>query len=217
MDWLVNEQMLTNAEDSFFEIFSAVAWFFAAILFFFLNRVSVKKNLSGLHKLWFLLFFILSVFAFGEEISWGDHLFDYSHDLGIVQINAQQETNIHNVNLSKILDLSEESAFYPYLDNFGYILTPLFYLVLAFIWVFLPLIKLKTSLGNHALFKDMPVPSIGFMVFFIIHGVFFVFIDVALFNVGPVFEMFIGLAAVIVALDMIKNANYKDGVLTQEA
>jgi len=49
------------------------------------------------------------------------------------------------------------------------------------------------------------VPSSGFMVFFVIHAVVFIFIDVLLFNVGQVFEMFVSLASVMVALDMMKS------------
>lgn len=206
---MVHEHMLTNAENSFFEVFSAIAWLVSCIVFLLALLSSIRKGAPCIRRLWFSLYLILCLFALGEEVSWGDHLFDYSHDLTIVQMNAQKETNIHNINAAKIFGITEESVLYPYVSNLGDILTPLFYLLLAFIWVFLPFVKQKTHFGLTRLFKNMPVPSDGFMVLFILHGIVFIIIDVTLFNVGQVFEMFISLAAVIVALDMTKRPDYK--------
>lgn len=205
IEWLVYDQMLTNAEHSFFEIFSATAWFFSAILFFLMVWYSIKKRVSKLNTFWFSAFLILSVFALGEEISWGDHLFNYSHESAIAQINSQKETNLHNINAALVLGVSQESIFYRYLENPARILNYLFYVMLAYIWVCLPLIKIKTRFGKKPLLQTMPVPSTGLMIFFTVHAVIFIFIDVFLFNVGQVFEMFISLAAVIVAMDMMKK------------
>jgi len=152
--------MLTNEEDTFFEILSAVAWLVAAFLFIRLFSQSVKKAGFDLKSIWFGFFFLLSVFAFGEEISWGDHLFDYSHDLEIVKINAQRETNFHNINIAQILELDEENFLYSYISNLGFVLTPLFYLVLAFFLGIAPVAKDENWLeaicivgGNARAFK----------------------------------------------------------------
>lgn len=82
----------------------------------------------------------------------------------------------------------------------GYVLTPMFYLVLTFLWVGLPLLQILFS--KSALLSEMPVPSTQFMIFFVLHAGIFILIDVKFFNVGQVFEMFIAIAAVGVALDM---------------
>jgi hypothetical protein len=202
INWFVNDHMLTNAEDSFFELLSAVAWFSAMLLFLWLFKKSMNKSGFGATSKWFLFFTLLCAVAFGEEISWGSHLFNYSRDLYLMQINVQKEVNLHNINFARTLGAERGDVLYPYTRNIGRILTPMFYLVLAFFWVFLPLIK--TKLGKVALFEAMPVPSSGFIGFYVIHGVVFILIDVIFFNVGQVFEMFISLAAIIVALDMLK-------------
>jgi hypothetical protein len=207
LTWFVHNHKLTNNEGSFFELLSAVSWCFAAILFFLLVRKSWKIKQIRHSSMWFMFFFVLSVFAFGEEISWGSHLFNYSSKLAIVKANAQGEANIHNINLIKILSLDYEKGdfLYPYLRNLTKFLTPAFYLTLALFWVFLPWLKPKL-IGCSAI-KALPTPSVSFTVFYCCHAVLFIFIDVTLFNVGQVFEMFISLAAVIVALDMGKWLN----------
>lgn len=156
----------------------------------------------GLTTRWFVFFLMLSVVAFGEEISWGSHLIDYSKDLSIVQMNAQKELNIHNIDLSKFLGIKEGEYLYYYANNLGHILTPVFYLVLTFLWVVLPLLKKRLSI--YAIFREMPVPSMRFILLFVVHACAFILIDIVFFNVGQVFEMFISLSSVLVALDMLK-------------
>ena len=39
---------------------------------------------------------ILSLFIFGEEISWGQNIFDFKVATFFVQYNIQEETNLHN-------------------------------------------------------------------------------------------------------------------------
>ncbi|OOY34566.1 hypothetical protein [Solemya velum gill symbiont] len=202
LNTFIHTEMLTNDESSFFEILSAVAWVIATYLFFNLLRKQVKLEGLGKKAYWFAFYMLLSFFAFGEEISWGDHLFDYSHDLEIIKINAQKETNLHNINLSNLLSLEKDGVMDAYLKNLGNLLTPLFYLVLAFFWVFLPAIKRWIS--GFSIINAMPSPSTGFMLFFVVHAIMFIFIDYALFNVGQVFEMFISLATIAVALDILK-------------
>jgi len=48
------------------------------------------------------------------------------------------------------------------------------------------------------------IRQVGLGLFFLIHALCFIAIDVLLFNVGQVFEMFISLVAVMAALDMLK-------------
>ena len=46
---------------------------------------------------WVLLIALGSIYFFGEEASWGQHLFGWSPSDGWRDLNQQDETNLHNV------------------------------------------------------------------------------------------------------------------------
>lgn len=48
-------------------------------------------------NVFYLLLGILFLIAFGEEISWGQRIFDWQTPPLLNEINAQKETNIHNI------------------------------------------------------------------------------------------------------------------------
>ena len=88
-------------EDSYFESVGAIFWLIASVLFFYLfvkHRVSndlyfVRTNRNVFFFLLGCLFFL----GFGEEISWGQRIFGFETPELLNEINAQQETNIHNL------------------------------------------------------------------------------------------------------------------------
>uniref|UniRef100_A4XTG8 Uncharacterized protein n=1 Tax=Ectopseudomonas mendocina (strain ymp) TaxID=399739 RepID=A4XTG8_ECTM1 len=201
LEWLVYEEILNTHEDSFLEVLSAVLWLLSCVIFLYLFLVSEHK----VERFWLVFYAGLSFFAFGEEISWGHHLLNYSEYVPVIAANnAQGETNLHNINVAALLGLSEDFPYYRYLANLSHLLNPLFYLFLSFLWLGLPLVKKTGVIGRFVLIKYMPVPSNGFLVFFFLHSVVFVFVDVALFNVGYIYEMYIALAALIVGLDIFR-------------
>ncbi len=203
--WIVKKHVLTNSESSFFEVLSAIAWLASLLLFLYSLKLSTNDSNNSWKRVWIVFYCVLSMFAFGEEISWGDHLLDYSHDLEIVKMNAQHETNIHNIDVAELLQFPEDSYSYKLTKNIGFLLTPLFYVFLAFLWCLLPLMKQLDKDNRWRFLVDMPNPSNALTVFFIVHAIIFIAIDYMLFNVGQIFEMFISLASVIVALDILKE------------
>lgn len=203
LQWLVYEEILSTHEDSFLEVLSAVLWLLSCAVFLYLFWMSQCK----VERFWFLFYAGLSFFALGEEISWGYHLFDYSEYVPIVaDHNAQGETNLHNINVAALLGLSEDFPYYRYLANFSHLLNPLFYLFLSGLWLGLPLVKKAGVMGRFVLIKYMPVPSNGFLLFFFLHSVIFICVDVILFNVGYIYEMYIALAALIVGFDICRSS-----------
>lgn len=48
-------------------------------------------------RYWILLLTIGCVYFLGEEISWGQHIFGWETPAGWAEINAQAETNLHNL------------------------------------------------------------------------------------------------------------------------
>lgn len=73
-------------------IFLLITIFFAAWVLIFLNLSSKFKLL----KTWIFLFLLGAVYYAGEEISWGQHFFDWQASETWKVINDQNETNLHN-------------------------------------------------------------------------------------------------------------------------
>jgi hypothetical protein len=99
----VNEetQYHLTKEDGFFESVGAVGWFITFVVFFYI----FWKNKSGNNLIFLrtkrnLVFFILGTFCFiacGEEISWGQRIFEIQTPDFLKKINRQDETNLHNI------------------------------------------------------------------------------------------------------------------------
>ncbi len=106
-----NNEFLTN-EDGFFETIGALAFLVSSILFVFCwYRSKGVGNDFGFFKtnrnLIFLVCGILFFVAFGEEISWGQRIFNWETPESIEKMNFQQETNLHNMD-GLNLNLGEE-------------------------------------------------------------------------------------------------------------
>lgn len=83
-------------EDGLVEYGTAVMLFCISIfLFLKLLKVATKKNLSW--KTGVFLMAIIFLFGAGEEISWGQRIFNIQSSEYFLENNAQQETNLHNM------------------------------------------------------------------------------------------------------------------------
>lgn len=88
-------------EDGFQENATAVWFLLAGLLFlfqFFRDRQGsnfyVKKTKRNI---FFLLLGVLFIFGFGEEISWGQRIFNIQTPERLKEINLQHEINLHNL------------------------------------------------------------------------------------------------------------------------
>ena len=90
-----------SGEDGLFEIMTAIFFFMASILFFYLYfKDNIGNNfyiLKTKKNIFFLLLGILFLFGAGEEISWGQRIFDIQTPQSLKGINIQHELNIHNI------------------------------------------------------------------------------------------------------------------------
>lgn len=80
---------LLHREDGIIESATALLFALAAVLF----TLAYRRARWPLN----LLFAALFVFAAGEEISWGQRLFDWQTPEVLQTLNVQQETNLHNL------------------------------------------------------------------------------------------------------------------------
>ena len=100
-------------EDGVFESASAVYYFLSVIILIYLFLTSkLNKNSSSpaKHRNYFLL--LLALFFFlcgGEEISWGQRIFNLRTPEFLKGINVQNEINIHNLKIFDVVDVDTQS------------------------------------------------------------------------------------------------------------
>lgn len=73
-------------------LFLVIATIFGVRLF--LDRARLPAKWMGT---WMLLFTLGCIYFGGEEASWGQHYFGWGTPEALAAVNAQQETNIHNI------------------------------------------------------------------------------------------------------------------------
>jgi hypothetical protein len=79
-------------EDGIVEYLTAIFYFIASGLFVLINKENRFKNVF----FWFLAAMCFAIA--GEEISWGQRIFDIQTPAELNSINVQNEFNIHNIN-----------------------------------------------------------------------------------------------------------------------
>lgn len=97
------------SEDGVYQNVSALALLTASVLCFLAFRSSWGAGRPGLTVLRISYLVLAAVFfvGAGEEISWGQHLFNFGTPEQVGEVNAQGETNVHN------LEFVRESAITP--------------------------------------------------------------------------------------------------------
>jgi len=147
-------------EDSFVENAQALFFFLSSIVSFWAARRFIKIKLV-LHGVLYGILAVGLFFIFGEEISWGQRIFNITTLDYFEKHNFQHETNIHNLN-----------AILPFLE-YGYILIG-FYGASA--WLFKLLMPQARTKRNHLanfVAPDWHVSMYFFCCFFIYTTVYF--------------------------------------------
>lgn len=80
-----------NGPHELIEFFLLVMGFFICLHYFF-----KVENKTKILNFWFGLAAICCFYVAGEEISWGQHVFDWATPEYWSTVNDQQETNLHN-------------------------------------------------------------------------------------------------------------------------
>ena len=168
--WLdFNTILKLGQEDGFFETLTALFFLGTSLLFL----ITYFKDQRGNHffgiyskkNLFFLFLGILFFFGFGEEISWGQRIFDVETPEVIKEINIQKEINIHNLKFfhGDNEDGSDKS-FFKKLLNIDRLFS-IFWLTFCFL---IPLLKIISPLATSFFKKiNLPIVPIGIGAFFI--------------------------------------------------
>ncbi|MCC5921862.1 MAG: hypothetical protein LAT68_10365 [Cyclobacteriaceae bacterium] len=77
-----------------------VAFFTSVFLVF--HTISQRSNMTITQLSFGIFYAFLFLFIAGEEISWGQRLFDIETSDALKQINAQDETNLHNLEINGV-------------------------------------------------------------------------------------------------------------------
>jgi hypothetical protein len=83
-------------EDGFAEYATAFLLFCSAILLIY-RFLKLQKFKKGLWKVGILALALVFLFGAGEEISWGQRIFNVESSDFFIENNAQGETNLHNI------------------------------------------------------------------------------------------------------------------------
>ena len=165
-----------------------------------------RQGLS-LTALWYLGMGVLCVFLLGEEVSWGQHVFGFQASERMVHLNAQHESNLHNLNLALMLDLPPTHPLYPWLTNFNHILNPAYYLACCILFIAFPV--LKRELGWRIV-AWIPTPSARIVRFFATNVLAYLVVDKFVFDVGEIFELAITTTFALTALQAYRRTRSLD-------
>ena len=91
-------------EDGIIENAGAICFLAAAVGFFCVSALAVEGGPAApghgfRRKVVFGVLAVLMFVCFGEEISWGQRIFGWSTPAAISELNAQNETNLHNLQI----------------------------------------------------------------------------------------------------------------------
>lgn len=84
-------------EDSLAENLSAVFFFLTGLILLLKSLREIKKGVKFRKEVLFILLGLGFLFAAGEEISWGQRIFNISTSEFLIKYNAQEEMNFHNL------------------------------------------------------------------------------------------------------------------------
>jgi len=151
-----------NCEDNLFENLTVMAFFLTTIVFLILY--------SRTRKLIVLLFALVFLFGTGEEISWGQRLFNYHVPEKITACNTQHEFNIHNL---KALSSTDSNGIKKGISR--YMTIGAFYLLFCFFYGILqPGLLMRIGFVRRIVERmGIPVPPFIIGIFFLVnYGIF---------------------------------------------
>jgi hypothetical protein len=191
-------------ETAFIEHLEAILWMVGFVSYGLLALINRRDHAPFI---WPLFFAFICFFAFGEELSWGQHLFQYETPESVTEINAQGELNFHNLHLASVFGISSDHPLYPYMGNLTQYLNPIFYLFCTFIWVVLPVFLHDfNGRSKFKLLRNFPAQTPRFYLSFLFFIVAYLLIDNLILDVGELFELTLASAGAITGLTQLNAA-----------
>ena len=190
-------------DEGLIEWIEALVWALATVAFLDLFIVQLKTRPRSFRAVWFLMLAGLTFFALGEELSWGQQFLGFKTPAGVAAVNAQRETNIHNLNLAEILKVREGTRLHAYLTNSTMFLNLVFYAVCFALTFVIPLMRKAKIWPKWKLFDTLPSPGLKAALF---SGACFIVLEIwdqAVFDVGEIIELALPLMFLLFARDAV--------------
>jgi len=192
-----------DGREGWLELVEAALWFFAFIILVVFLLKS-RQYLNRYQIFWVVFFSCMFFVALGEEISWGQHLGVVTPPDYLIDLNAQEELNLHNINLAKLLNIGEENIFYPMLggpSGLTKLLNPMFYATCVVLWAIIPMLSGKAVQPN-SLFGSYPRIALPVRIFVVVNAIMYLIVDKIFFDVAELLELALAFAALFVAFDI---------------
>lgn len=166
-------------EDGIVESIGAFAFFISGVIFIYLFIYKKYYNQfkffgkSTKRNIYFALLGILFLMAFGEEISWGQRIFNWNTPEEFKHLNAQEETNLHNLWLFQAYrEDGTYKSFFENMLNFNRLFN-VFWLLFC---VVIPII-FSISKKGKLIIKHLGIPLVPLWVgiFFVLNYVVYLF------------------------------------------
>jgi len=182
----VETMIKIGREDGPVEYFTFIS--FLGAFFYFFKSFLIKKNI------FFLLLTLIFLLGAGEEISWGQRIFNFSTPEKLNEINVQKEFNIHNIELFNgyNLDKTKKKGLSRFLTiNFLY---RLFFLFFGIILPVLVMYSKKIALLTKRI--HLPVPPLSIGMFFMVNWMIYKIILTQLLPKGEAMGYYFGIVEV---------------------
>ncbi len=169
-----------GSEDSFFEWLTAISFLVVSAIFGFL--FPKRRNV------FYLVFSIAFFIGFGEEISWGQRVFDFRTPDLLHAYNVQKEFNLHNLELLNRVKIGGEakSGISRLLEI--NLLFKIFTIIFA---VLLPLsVYHSRKISSLTSRIKLPVPPVTISVFFVLNWLTFKLILDYFLPEGKIFQYY---------------------------
>jgi len=186
-------------EDGPVEVLGAIFFLGCSLLFIWLFVQSKHGNdfhfIHTRKNFFWLILGLLFIFAFGEEISWGQRIFHYSTPEIIRDSNIQEELNIHNLKIFHGLnDSGQRKSFVELFLNIDRLFS-IFWLLFCLLGPFLA----KRSARISGWFEriNLPLVPLWLGIFFLINYLF-----------SKILELFFTQDILLSAITEIKETNF---------
>jgi hypothetical protein len=193
--WFLKEHGLLERAQAF--LWAAALVTFALALISAARRRPVDRVALG----WLAFLTALTLFAFGEEVAWGQFLIGLEPGAWMLEHNVQQDITLHNLDFGAFLGLDAGS---PLTAQIATAINTAPYLLCIALWVGMPLAPRFAGSSARRLLGRLALPGEALAVFLAANVVLFLVVDKLVADVGEVFELVIAITFLLAAVETFR-------------
>lgn len=186
-------------EHGLLERAQAMLWATSCTLFALALVSAVRRSAERLTLAWLALLTALTLFAFGEEVAWGQFLIGLEPGTWMVENNTQQDITLHNLDFIAFLGFDRGSGLAALVEK---AIDTAPYLLCIALWVGVPLAPRFGGPSWKRLLARLPLPGEALAAFFAANVVLYLLVDNLVIDVGEVFELVIAITFLLAAVEI---------------